>query len=412
MVARAALLPLLAGICLLGLLAGCRGQAQAIADKTGQAAVGPADKPIAGFRQELLELAFRAASAIPIEADLKDRCRAQEAVVAAWLELDQPRRVLGHIEQIRDWRRGAAYADLAMYCARHGRTEEVRKYLDIAAHVAEGEEDWRRDRIRVKIAQVYAWLGQHEQAKRFGVAVETSETGKVVGLAAASHDANSFDAQMKEVGRLVAIEKFDIQRNALESAARLFDDFYGDLKRRSTVEDKIKASWGKMPPFVRIDLLLAMAGSALERKDQAKALALVNEAQAIADGARWPVDYYIPLTARLAGLRCRAGDKERVGRDIAAALVSFDAEREKVLSTERAATLLLIAEAYQAMGDTAASLAVYKKALAEGVSNPNGRPRALDLSACCRSLALRAVEPDAELRGRIREALAGLRQPW
>jgi tetratricopeptide (TPR) repeat protein len=299
-----------------------------------------------------------------------------------------------------------------MYCAKRGDAADARKYVDLASHLAQSEEDWHRARIQVKVARVHALLGQHEQATQAVTGMDKAETGKVLGMGAVGNDANSFDGQMKELTGLLATGSFDIGRNALESAARLFGDLYGDVKRRSAVEEKIKASWGKMPLFIRIDLLTTMARSALEHKDQAKALELVDQAQAIVDGAKWAVEDYIPVQTRLARLRFRAGDREKARGSLEAALAYFNAEKHRVLSTARAGTLLAIAEANQETGDTAAALVVYKKALSEGLSNPNGRPRALDLSATCRSLALHAVEPDAELWGRIRKALGELGRPW
>jgi len=78
----------------------------------------------------------------------------------------------------------------------------------------------------------------------------------------------------------------------------------------------------------------------------------------------------------------------------------------------RAGALRPLAEAYQSMGDTAAALTVFKKAVEEGVENPNSRPRVEDLSATCRSMALSGVEPDADLWARLREVFTGLGQPW
>src|SRR5262245_33770520 len=76
-----------------------------------------ADEPIAPFRGELLDIAFRAASAFPVDPHIKNRSRAQEAVVKTALELGQPQRALVETEQIDNWRRGACYAELAFYCA-------------------------------------------------------------------------------------------------------------------------------------------------------------------------------------------------------------------------------------------------------------------------------------------------------
>jgi hypothetical protein len=64
------------------------------------------------------------------------------------------------------------------------------------------------------------------------------------------------------------------------------------------------------------------------------------------------------------------------------------------------------------MGDEAGALFVYRQAVEEGVENPNSRPRAEDLSATCCSMALHAVEPDAELWKRIRQISEQLGDPW
>jgi hypothetical protein len=78
----------------------------------------------------------------------------------------------------------------------------------------------------------------------------------------------------------------------------------------------------------------------------------------------------------------------------------------------RAGALRPLAEAYHALGDRDAALSVYKLAVEEGALNPNARPRAMDLSATCLSLAQSACEPDAELRERLAEMRAGLGSPW
>ena len=64
------------------------------------------------------------------------------------------------------------------------------------------------------------------------------------------------------------------------------------------------------------------------------------------------------------------------------------------------------------MGDTATALSAYKRAVEEGVENPNSRPRAEDLSATCLSMAVHGVEPDAVLWTRIRQINDGLGDPW
>ena len=94
------------------------------------------------------------------------------------------------------------------------------------------------------------------------------------------------------------------------------------------------------------------------------------------------------------------------------AIEADDAERERIAPIFRASALRPIAETYQSMGDNAAALALYKRVVEEGANNKNARPRAEDLSATCRSMALNAAEPDSELWARLREISAGLCNPW
>lgn len=389
------------------------------AEKTEKQPVVP-DVPLAPFQLELLELAFDTATAIPVYPHIKDRSRAQEAVVTTCLKLEQPSRALACIERIDNWRRGAGYADIALYYAQHGSTQKAQTYLDLAKQVAaEGDQteenvsqEWRTDLIKVKIAKTYAWLGQLEQANQLETGVVESEAGKVAGVKAMACDEKTFDEQVNSLEAMIAQGNFDVTKNALGAYAQLFKRFYPDEKRRLLIEGNIKASWGKMPIFIRIELLTDMAESAFDYKDQTKALGSVDEAQRFIDDNQWPAEIRIPMVAYLVTLRFRAGEKEKAKSDADALLAQYTAERAAIVNIYRAGALRPLAEAYQAMGDRDAALSVYKDAVKEGIENPNSKPRAEDLSATCCSMALHAVEPDAELWSQIHRVFTGLGQPW
>jgi hypothetical protein len=212
--------------------------------------------------------------------------------------------------------------------------------------------------------------------------------------------------------KLIATGDFDLLKNAIDAYAQLFNRFYDDVDRRTVVEQKVRSFLSKAPITLRIEMLVKLANFALERGDKSKGIELVNEAQAIFDGLRWTADQQVVIGARLAGLRGRAEDTARARTDADVARALFHAEREKIITTDRAAALRSIAEAYHWIGDAHASLEVYRTSLEEGATNPNSRPRALDLAATCRSMALHGVEPDAELWGRLRQVGEGLGQPW
>lgn len=370
------------------------------------------DKPLAAYQNELLDLAFETASAIPIKPHIKDRARAQAGVVAASLELDQPWRALGLIEKIDNWRRGAGYADLAFYCAKHGYTDEAQQYLDLVVQISESAEDWRRDHIRVKIANAYALLGEARQADQYVKVLTDAESGKVAGAKVMIAGKDHFDEQMNTLNALITSGNFDVLENALKAYTNLFNRFYDDAERRSLVEEKMKTSWGKLPIFMRIELLTELAGFALDHADQIKTLELVNEAQLSMDGAQWRPEHRIPTTSKMLKLRFRAGDRQKAGTDADALLALFDSEKDKIVNIDRAGALRPLAEVYQSMGNMTTALAVYKRAIEEGVKNPNSRPRAEDLTSTCCSMALYEVEPDAELRNRIHQIKEELEDPW
>ncbi len=397
-------------------LLNCSGESQSLKSTgTEQKSVRKeetADQPLADYRFQLLDLAFDTASAIPLQPHHKDRSRAQEAVVTASLKLDQPMRSIGYIEQIEDWRRGSCYADLGFYYAQHGDVEAMRHCLQKAEEIAEEAEDWRKDRIRAKLAQAHAWLGEYEKAEEFEADVVDSEAGKAASIRAMVGEEESFDEQIKNLDAGIALDNFDITKNALETYTQLYNRFYGDENRRSLIEEKIRSAWHSIPIFIRIELLMQLSEFSLEHTDKNKALALVNETQMLLEEYQWKPEHRISLAARLASLRFRAGNKQKAKSDADEMLAHFQARKESIVNIWRAGALRPLAQAYQEMGDVKAALAVYKIAVEEGVENPNSRPRAEDLSATCREMALHGIEPDNELWNRLHDIREGLGDPW
>jgi hypothetical protein len=373
----------------------------------------PQDKPLAAFQTNLLQTAFDVATAIPVVPHIKDRSKAQSEAAAASFQLDQPQRALGYIRKIADWRRGTGYADYAFYCAQNGFTNDVQHYLNLAEQISSiVDQDWRRDRILVKVASVASLLGDQETSARLTRDIEPSEAGKIEQTKADQCTDSSFEQQFEAVRLLIATENFDIVKNALTACVRLFDRFYADAERRSLMEKTIRESWNSLPLFIRIDLLAGMSDAALENADRTKALELLNDAKSVFDGARWNPDQGIPVMARLASLRFRCGEPDLAREEVAAAYSLYDREHSRIINIYKADALIPLAEAYQVITDVTGSVKVYKRAVEAAVENPNSRPRAEDLSAICVSMAANAVEPDEVLWRRIREIQANLGDPW
>src|SRR5262245_47610007 len=145
----------------------------------------PFVQPLQPFQEELLRLAFRAASAFPLDPHHKNRARAQEVVVVGCFELGQPQLALEFANGIAGWRRGSAYADYACYCAAHGEREGALTWVKRAeAIVHELEADpnqqgWRRDLIVMKMARACVLLGDRPRAEKLTAGIDVASTHAV-----------------------------------------------------------------------------------------------------------------------------------------------------------------------------------------------------------------------------------------
>ncbi|MFO8014783.1 MAG: hypothetical protein R6X20_15925 [Phycisphaerae bacterium] len=365
---------------------------------------GLTDKPLPVWRTELLQIAFETGSAFPLRPFVKNRARAQQQVVEACLELDQPKRAATYIAAISNWRRGMGYAHLAFYLAETGQGQKAEPYLDLAArHGTDPLLEWRTDRVRVRMAQTYALLGHPEKAETFEKDVVPSEQGKVLAARVVASEKDRFEAHMRKVDDLISEKHMDSTANALESSAEIYDRYFAHPERRALVEEKIKTTFTTLPAFARIDLLIEMAGVAVDRGDRGKALELVDQAHEILQTHRWPLEYRIPLTARVAAWHFRAGDEAKGHAGAKAALALYEANRDDTRPMHRAGLLRPVAEAYHAMGQKTTALGLYRQAVEEGFRNTAVRPRIDDLVDTCCSMALEAVEPDTDLLARMRE---------
>jgi len=386
-------------------------------DESRVRAASASDKSLAPSQEKLLELAFKAASALPENPHAKTRGRLQADVVDACFALDVPRRALACTEKISDWRRGLGYADFACYSASHGLSEEVPHYLELAQKIAEQGEPlitqaWQKGRILVGIAKTHVWLGDVNAAAALENGLEHAEMGKVDAVRALRADPAAFDAQVSALKHVLESGDLDLCKNAFETCAQLFNRYYDEPEKRAKVEEAVAACSPKLPVEVRIGAGIEMAGFAIEHKDSRKALELIDSVHALLDGVTWLPENYIPLAARLAALRFRAGAKEEGRLELQHALTRYEQERARIVDIYRAGALRPLAEAYAAMGEREAALAAYKRVVEEGVANPNSRPRAEDLVATCLSLARGAVEPDEELSARLEKVCGELKAPW
>jgi len=416
------------------LFRGAADQPVVAAEVTLQAApaeLSPQDG-LAPYQHELLRLAFDAATRVPAYPHIKTRSELQERGVVAALTLEQPALAAQLATRMEGWRRGAAFADVAFYHAQHGPQGEVDGLLELAraevtkldlqeqaeAQGFDGDDEavemfqaWRRDRIRAKIARTLLLLGQEERALEFEAKLQPSERGMVEVTRAGRMTPDEADRVAANLAGIVQAGTLEDIRNALMVGSVLAARFHADPERGPALRATLEAALVKGPAMFRVDTTLALAERLIEQGEHTWSHELVRSAVTLLEEIPIAVEDDLPLRARALELRHRVGDPE-ARKALDALLGRFESVREQVPPMTHADLLVPLAEAYVALGDRASALRLYRRAAEQGAVNVNAVPRTTDFVDVCNSMAVHAVEPDAELRARLQQTLSGLGDPW
>jgi len=371
------------------------------------------DQPIAEYQAKLLDLAMDTATAIPTHPHIKDRSLSQSLVAGAAIDLGQPKRALGYLQQILNWRQGSGYAHLGLYVFNQGHPDLAEVYLERAETLSDHAETWRKDRIRRQVAVTRAWMGEDAKADWLQRDLMHQEQGMVDAVRATKSSQEDYERYLTKANTLMGSNDFDLMRNATRVYLGLYEAFYHDVELRERAIAEMKKRWGNMVMTVKLDVYARMAEIALDKGDQENALAIVDETSELVYSFQWPLRYGVPVKSRVEVIRFLAGDTE-------AALTRLDEIRAELegapgggmFDIYLAETYTSLAEAYNRVKKPADALALYRKAVESGDINPNSRPKAEDLSATAISMATHEVEPDEQLWDRMLEIRQRLGNPW
>jgi len=361
---------------------------------------------------DLLQLAHDVALAIPLEPHEKDRSKALERVFTTSLEVGDLDRARRAASQMTNWRQGTAFARLAEHFVGLGELAQARSYLHSASAIAERQEDWRRDRIRVAMARARVLLGEEEESARLEMGLEPAEMGKVDALRAARESADLYESRLQAVDSMLAIGSFELARNVADTLEALLRRFGGDPLRREELMQRVRSAQRQLHPAEQVGLLLRLSAVAQESGEPTRAATLLDEAQVLVEQGRWLPEQQIPQLARLAIARVALGDRATATSLAARATQLYDARRESIVDIFRAEALRPLADAQSAMGDADEAMRLYRQAIEDGATNPNARPRAVDLCETACAMVTRRLEADAELCQRMRQIQQALGAPW
>lgn len=349
-----------------------------------------------------MDTAFKIATAIPVNPHLKDRSKSQHNIISACLEIDQPQLAQSYVDEIDNWRRYLCYAELACYFAENGNSNQTDIYLQSAEKFPDDIEEWRKDRITNQIKRAKNILAISRQDSSTG----SPETDK------ASDDQNSFDDQVKLLDKSIITDGIPALKNGLYSYAGLYGRSYDNIQHRALVEDKIKSAWKDVPVYIKIEILIKLAESAIENDDSGNSLKHLSQANDFLDNNKWQIRYHVSTLIALAESFKRSGEVKKAHGNLCDALKIFNESKDEIFDIYRAGILRQLAEAYCLIGDSSSGLSVYRQAVEEGAANVNSRPRAEDLSATCCSMVVNCVEPDEQLLARINQMFGGFSKPW
>lgn len=385
---------------------------------TDRSAARHQDAPLDERAVALVTLALDVAAALPDMPHAKTKARLQDDVADLLVELDRPSDLRRLADDMVGWRRGMVEAKLALLLAEKGAGDEARAAIAEAEQVVsdlghdDTEQEWRADRVRLGVAYAKSVLGEVDEALEIQSDLGASEWGKLDAFRARQNALGDYQvsfAQLKQGFKTAGLEQ---ARSLLQTLVHLHEHHYEDAPRRAELQEMIKTSFATLPLDLRIDYLAQITEHALAHHDQAGALELVVEMEKIASSCAFQPRAAIPLGARVAALRFRAGDTRGGRKALDQSYRAFEDVCPRLTDVFRARTLRPVAEAYHAIGDDEAAVAAYERALAECVVNPNSRPRAEDLVALCISVVRSGLAGDERLGRRIAEVRDGLGEPW
>jgi len=375
------------------------------------------DANLEPWRIELLELAFDAASRLPLDPHVKNRSKIQAEVIDACIEHGLFERAEEYAAEVADWRRGVVLGELAHQAARRGDIANADRLTaaaraELLSSIAAEEQEWRSQSILAKMALTELTLGRTESVLKLEREIEHSERLELVRAKAHILPEEDLELQVDEYQKLLESKDFEIMRNALSGTIELHDRFYEREQVRSQVEALVDEGSRTMPSTMRFDFMCRLTEQALQHGDRAHAAKRLEAVQRVFDEARWIPEDHVPGLARLGSLRFRTGSTSQGLGQLGAALGVFEAERYRVPDVFRGDALRPVAQAYMEVGEPENALSVYRKLVEEGALNPNSRPRAQDLVRTALALVHLNLRPDDALRSRIEELGRGLGEPW
>ena len=375
-----------------------------------------AEPQLRPLEQELFDIAYGAASEMPLSPHIKNRSRAQESVVQAMLLKGQVASARAATEGIENWRKGLSHGHLALFSALRGDRVAAEEHIKFARNIAanpteKNVQEWRADRIAARVLLSEELLSAGMKDLTISPAIEKGDRADDEAIRAHLLKESELDEFFLTTDSLMQSGDLEEVSRIMQTLAFLHARLYERSEVRSQIEALVQQNCVKVPLQICVELKMHLAENMLYKGEKESAAAWLTEVSGHMEASSWPPERGLPIEAKLYSLAHRAGD-EGSKELLDGLLPKYHQNLRYIVDIYRAGVLRAIAEAYHEIGDEGSCLSFLRMAVDAGVQNPNSRPRAHDLTATCLLLIRLDVEPDEDLMNSLRRVRDGLGDPW
>ncbi|MCI0567162.1 MAG: hypothetical protein L0Z52_03095, partial [Acidobacteria bacterium] len=348
-----------------------------------------------------------------IQTDPKDQAKAQEAVLRDFLLLGADEEAARRAPQVRGWRRGVIYAELAEHRAAQGDAEAARDFIEKARAVRSETPGWEGPRVDAEIAAALAALGDLSSSERMALDLAAADPRQYGGRAAATVSQaqaalGNFDKAMEALAPVEGDTDVEVSRARTSGYLGIAREKKFTPAQRLTALQRADASAASLPSWEEVGVLTEIARLYRETGENERCAEALQKAQGIALSLLGSAAGKIPLMAQVAQGWAEAGRKSRARK----LLQEAEPWAAKALDIDRPGAYARLASAWRALGDAKQANRLTGLAISAAESLRNARPRALSAVDICRSLGRDGVEPDSGTRSRLELLLANLKDPW
>lgn len=362
--------------------------------------------------QALVEQAFEVACAMPGGPHARPRARTQEEVALAALELGMERRAVEMAREVLDWRRAEIYARAAQRAAGEGRREDAIDLAKRAKAAMPQESHWSRERVAFETAVAFERAGEPAMAAELLPLVVPSDMPRIRAAVIPTLASADLPAEADALDAAIATRDLDMVRSAVEGWTALLKRWAKDEPLRTRALAALDGAIAGLPVDLRIDANVKLSGVLRELGLASDASTRLKSAVDSFKAAELLPEDEAPIGAMVVEARIAAGDRAGAAEELRRLREQFDRRRGEIMSTRLARSLRAIGSAWAKAGDQIMARQSFRDALDAGLINPNGRPRAEDLTATCVAMAVAGVVPDPLTAQKIDAVRNQLGEPW